>query len=138
MFLVAFWSLKQPNIEREFCASYGKASLWSITWRIWALEHFKTPCQTWKGVGKAISSKMDGNRAFCKAKSSNSQGVPKFAMCAKFWQGVPNFRKVCQNFARCAKVSQGVRKSLCAHRPSKFFSRIVIFHFYSFLIDKRH
>ena len=35
-------------------------------------------------VGKAISSKMEGNRAFRKAKSSNSQGVP-------------NFCKVCEN-----------------------------------------
>ena len=48
-------------------------------------------------VGKAISSKMEGNRAFHKAKSSNSQGVSKCARCAKLWQGVPKFRRVCEN-----------------------------------------
>ena len=48
-------------------------------------------------VGKAISSKMEGNKAFRKAKSQNSQGVPKFARCAKLSQGVPNFRRVCEN-----------------------------------------
>ena len=97
--LVAFWSLKQAKIVGEFCASYGKASWRLITWRIWALEHFKNPCQTWQGVTKTISSKMEENRAFRKAKSS---------------------------------IWQGVRKSLCARRPSGFFSRIVIFYFYSF------
>ena len=63
-------------------------------------------------VGKAISSKMEGNRAFRKAKSSNSQGVPKFgrvcqilAGCAKFWQGVPKFHRVCQTFSGCAKIT---------------------------------
>ena len=132
MFLVAFLPLKQAKIEGKLCASFGKASWRSITWRIRALEHFKTPCQTWKGVGKAISSKMEGNKAFRKAKSSNSQGVTKFARCAKIWQGVPNFRRVWQTFVGCAKISQGVQNSLYAHQPSRFFSRIVIFPFYSF------
>ncbi|KAL6324430.1 hypothetical protein AAG906_013034 [Vitis piasezkii] len=59
-----------------------------------SLGALQNPCQTWKGFDKAISSKMERNRAFRKAKSSNSQGVPKFARCAKFWQGVPNFRRV--------------------------------------------
>ena len=44
-------------------------------------------------------------------------------------QCVPNFGKVCQTFAGCAKISQGVRKSLCAHLPTRFFSRTVIFPF---------
>ena len=34
-------------------------------------------------VGKASSSKMEGNRAFRKAKSSNSQGVPNFLRVCK-------------------------------------------------------
>ena len=130
MFLVAFLSLKQANIEGEFCVSYGKASWRSITWRIRVLEYFKTLCQTWQGIAKTISSKMEENRAFRKAKSSISQGMPKFGKvcqnlvgCAKLSQGVPT---------GCAKISQGVWKSLCAHRPSGFFSRIVIFPFYSF------
>ena len=37
-----------------------------------------------KGLAKAISSKMEENRAFRKAKSS-------------IWQGVPKFRRVCEN-----------------------------------------
>ena len=47
---------------------------------------------------------MEENKAFCKAKTSISQGVPKFgrvcqilAKCAKLSQGVPNFRMVCEN-----------------------------------------
>ena len=64
-------------------------------------------------VGKAISSKMEGNRAFRKAKSL-------------VLQGMPNFGRVCQSFARCAK-NHFVRTDL-----QRFFSRIVIFHFYSF------
>ena len=108
----SFCSLKQAKIEGEFCSSFGKASWRSITWRIRALEHFKTPCQAWKGVAKAISSKMEENKAFRKAKTSNWQGVPNFgkvcqtfAGCDKFWQGVPNFRRVCQTFAWCAKIT---------------------------------
>ena len=103
-----FLSLKQAKIEGEFCASYDKTSWRSITWRIRVFEYFKT-----------INSKMEENRAFRKAKSS-------------IWQGVPKFGKACQNLARRAKIWQGVRKSLCVRRPSGFFSRIVIFPFYSF------
>ena len=49
------------------------------------------------------------------------------------------FGKVCQNFVRGAKIWQGVRKSLCVHRPSGKISRIVIFFLFTpFVIDKRH
>ncbi|RVW75938.1 hypothetical protein CK203_051842 [Vitis vinifera] len=47
----------------------------------------QNPCQNWKGLGKAISSKIEENRAFRKAKSSISQGMPKFG-------------RVCQILAR--------------------------------------
>ena len=82
-FLVSF-SVFDSFFITETAQDWGR--VWS-TWRIRALEHFKTPCQTWKRVAKTISSKMEGNRAFRKAKSSNSQGVPKFARCAKLSQG---------------------------------------------------
>ena len=32
-------------------------------------------------------------------------------------QGVPNFGRVCQILVGCAKFSQGMQKSLSAHRP---------------------
>ncbi|RVW75911.1 hypothetical protein CK203_051839 [Vitis vinifera] len=49
-----------------------------------SLEHFKTPCQTWKGVGKAISSKMEENRAFRKANRAFRKAK------SSIWQGMPN------------------------------------------------
>ena len=67
------------------------------------------------------------------------KGLPKLSLVR--WRKIepfarqnPQFGRVCENFAGCAKISQGVPKSLCAHRPSGFFSRIVIFPFFSFCI----
>ena len=120
--LYPIWHVKNlANVTNQFLVSFSVfgsffitetgqdwGRVWS-TWRTRALEHFKTLCQTWQGDAKTISSKMEGNRAFHKAKSLNLQGVPKFA--------------------RCAKISQGVQKSLCMHRPSGKIFKIVIFSF---------
>ena len=58
-----------------------------------------------KGLAKLLVVRWREIEHFARQKSSNSQGVPKFARFAKIWQGVPNFGKVCQTFAGCAKLS---------------------------------
>ena len=136
------WHIKDlANVTNRFLVSFSVFGSFSITktgqdWgrvlcKLWQgklkINHMKNPSfgalqnplPNLKRIGKAISSKMEENRAFHKAKTLISQGVPKFG-------------KVCQTFAGCAKISQGMRKSLCAHQPSRFFSRIVIFPFYYF------
>ena len=50
-----------------------------------------------KGLAKLSVVRWRETEHFARKKSSNSQGVPKFARCAKIWQGVPNFRRVCEN-----------------------------------------
>ena len=95
------WHVKDlTNVTNPFLVSFSVFGSFLITetgqdWgrvlcKLWQgklkINHMKNPsfgalqnpCQTWKGVGKAISSKMEENRAFRKAKSSISQGVPKF------------------------------------------------------------
>ena len=47
------------------------------------------------------------------------------------WTETEHFARQNHQFCKagCAKLLQGVRKSLYAHRPSRFFSRTVIFPF---------
>ncbi|RVX07077.1 Retrovirus-related Pol polyprotein from transposon opus [Vitis vinifera] len=68
--------------------SHEEPELWSTS---------KPLAKLGKGLAKLSVVRWREIEHFRKAKSSNSQGVPKFAKCAKIWQGVPNFHRVCEN-----------------------------------------
>ena len=106
--------------------SHEESELWSTSKPLAKLEKglAKLSVVRWRET-KHFARQNHQIRKVCQ----NLQGVPNFGKMCQNSQGVPNFGKVCQTFAGCAKISQGVRKSLCAHRPTRFFSRTVIFPF---------
>ena len=59
-----------------------------------------------KAMQEAVGGKLDFRYALLKFRKD----CENFARIAKISQGLRKFRKDCENFARIAKISQGLRK----------------------------
>ncbi|KAL6343083.1 hypothetical protein AAG906_017895 [Vitis piasezkii] len=58
----------------------------------------QNPCQTWQGLKLSIA-RWRKTKHFARQNHQFGRICQNLARCAKFWQGVPKFRKVCQSFA---------------------------------------
>ena len=116
------------NVTNQFMVSFSVFGSFFITKT--GQDWGRVLCKLWQGMLKINHMKNPSFRAL-------QNPLPKLSIvrCRKtehFARQNHQFGRVYQIFTGCAKILQGVRKSPCTHRPSRFFSRIVIFPFYSF------